>query len=235
MFQVHKKIKRNEETIMKIFTFVVLLSAFLLVAGNAVPAFANEATTSETDQTQDSSRIGLSGSTSVNIHPKSNEEDDPEPTDPTEPSEPTNPEEPSEPTDPSDPDNPTPPSFELSGSASVNIHPKQSGEDDPEPSKQADTKPIENPANTGVVIAAVEDSKSIIQSADGTTKKVEGKEIGTTVQKAGTVTVKDNDGKIKVLPKTGDEHKTALPLAGLLMSASALVLYLFTRKRTSNG
>ena len=55
----------------------------------------------------------------------------------------------------------------------------------------------ENPVNTdtGVVIVAVEDSKPIIQLADGTTKKVEAKEIGADVQKDGTVTVKGSDRK----------------------------------------
>lgn len=151
------------------------------------------------------------------------------PADPSDPTEPTNPEEPSESTDSSDP---TPPSFGLSGSASVNIHPKQSGGDDPEPSKPADTNPIENPVNTdtGVVIVAVEDSKPIIQLADGTTKKVEAKEIGATVQTDGTLTIKDNDGKLKVLPKTGDEQNIMLPILVSLMSLASVVFLKKCRK-----
>lgn len=48
-----------------------------------------------------------------------------------------------------------------------------------EPSKPVDTNPIENPVNTdtGVVIVAVEDSKPIIQLADGTTKKLKLKKL----------------------------------------------------------
>lgn len=216
---------------MRLFTFVVLSSAFLLVAGNAVPAFADETAGNET----------------IQIQPRQGGEDDPEPTDPsdpteptepeepsvpTDPTEPTNPEDPEEPSEPTDPSDPTPPSFGLSGSASVNIHPKQSGEDDPEPSKPAGTNPIENPVptDTGMVIVAVEDSKPIIQSADGTTKKVEAKEIGATFQKDGTLTVKDNDGKLKVLPKTGDEQTIMLPILGSLMSLSSAVFLKKCRK-----
>ncbi|EAF9054001.1 LPXTG cell wall anchor domain-containing protein, partial [Listeria monocytogenes] len=85
----------------------------------------------------------------------------------------------------------------------------------------------ENPVNTdtGVVIVAVEDSKPIIQLADGTTKKVEAKEIGADVQKDGTVTVKGSDGKMKVLPKTGEESTAALSvLGGFMLLGSGILL-----------
>ncbi|EOI08642.1 cell wall surface anchor protein, partial [Enterococcus faecium] len=99
-----------------------------------------------------------------------------------------------------------------------------------EPSKPVDTNPIENPVNTdtGVVIVAVEDSKPIIQLADGTTKKVEAKEIGANVQKDGTVTVKGTDGKMKVLPKTGETTNVALSVLGSFM---VLVSGLIFKKR----
>ncbi|MFS1004550.1 LPXTG cell wall anchor domain-containing protein [Enterococcus casseliflavus] len=51
----------------------------------------------------------------------------------------------------------------------------------------------------------------------GTTKKVEAKEIGVDVQKDGTVTVKGLDGKMKVLPKTGETANIALSVLGSLM------------------
>jgi len=51
----------------------------------------------------------------------------------------------------------------------------------------------------------------------GTTKKVEAKEIGADVQKDGTVTVKGLDGKMKVLPKTGETANIALSVLGSLM------------------
>ena len=68
------------------------------------------------------------------------------------------------------------------------------------------------------MIVAVEDSKPIIQLADGTTKKVEAKEIGADVQKDGTVTVKGSDGKMKVLPQTGEKETIALSIAGIFMT-----------------
>ncbi|EOH84545.1 LPXTG-domain-containing protein cell wall anchor domain, partial [Enterococcus villorum ATCC 700913] len=117
--------------------------------------------------------------------------------------EPTEPSEPTEPTEPSKPTEPT------------------------EPSKPVDTNPIENPVNTdtGVVIVAVEDSKPIIQLADGTTKKVEAKEIGADVQKDGTVTVKGSDGKMKVLPKTGETENIALSVLGSLMVLGSAFIF----------
>ncbi|EGO8392758.1 LPXTG cell wall anchor domain-containing protein [Enterococcus faecalis] len=86
---------------------------------------------------------------------------------------------------------------------------------------------MENPVNTdtGVVIVAVEDSKPIIQLADGTTKKVEAKEIGANVQKDGTVTVKGSDGKMKVLPKTGETENIALSVLGSLMVLGSAFIF----------
>lgn len=85
----------------------------------------------------------------------------------------------------------------------------------------------ENPVNTdtGVVIVAVEDSKPIIQLADGTTKKVEAKEIGAHVQKDGTVTVKGSDGRMKVLPKTGETENIALSVLGSLMVLGSAFIF----------
>ncbi|HFX3770824.1 TPA: LPXTG cell wall anchor domain-containing protein, partial [Enterococcus faecium] len=101
-----------------------------------------------------------------------------------------------------------------------------------EPSKPVDTNPIENPVNTdtGVVIVAVEDSKPIIQLADGTTKKIEAKEIGANVQKDGTVTVKGSDGKMKVLPKTGETENIALSVLGSLMVLGSASAFIFKKR-----
>lgn len=79
--------------------------------------------------------------------------------------------------------------------------------------------------DTGVVIVAVEDSKPIIQLADGTTKKVEAKEIGADVQKDGTVTVKGSDGRMKVLPKTGETENIALSVLGSLMVLGSAFIF----------
>lgn len=89
------------------------------------------------------------------------------------------------------------------------------------------TYPVENPVNTdtGEVIVAVEDSKPIIQLADGTTKKVEAKEIGANVQKDRTVTVKGSDGKMKVLPKTGETENIALSVLGSLMVLGSAFIF----------
>ena len=75
------------------------------------------------------------------------------------------------------------------------------------------------------MIVAVEDSKPIIQLADGTTKKVEAKEIGANVQKDGTVTVKGLDGKMKVLPKTGETANIALSVLGSLMVLGSAFIF----------
>ncbi|EIZ3214082.1 LPXTG cell wall anchor domain-containing protein [Listeria monocytogenes] len=69
-----------------------------------------------------------------------------------------------------------------------------------------------------------------MQLADGTTKKVEAKEIGADVQKDGTVTVKGSDGKMKVLPKTGETANIALSVMGSL-TALASGFFLFKRNK----
>ena len=75
------------------------------------------------------------------------------------------------------------------------------------------------------MIVAVEDSKPIIQLADGTTKKVEAKEISANVQNDGTVSVKGNDGKMKVLPQTGEAENIALSVLGsLFVLGSGVIL-----------
>ena len=75
------------------------------------------------------------------------------------------------------------------------------------------------------MIVAVEASKPIIQLADGTTQKVEAKEIGATVQNDGTVSVKGNDGKMKVLPKTGETENIALSVLGSLMVLGSAFIF----------
>ncbi|HFU4494024.1 TPA: LPXTG cell wall anchor domain-containing protein, partial [Streptococcus suis] len=121
----------------------------------------------------------------------------------------TEPSEPTEPSTPTEPSKPTEPSTPIV------------------PNKPVDTNPIENPVNTdiGVVIVAVEDSKPIIQLADGTTKKVEAKEIGANVQKDGIITVKGSDGKMKVLPKTGETENIALSVLGSLMVLGSAFIF----------
>lgn len=84
------------------------------------------------------------------------------------------------------------------------------------------------PTESGYTIVGTLDSKPIVQLSDGTTKQVEPKEVGTTVQKDGTVKVKGADGKMKVLPHTGRENNIFLSLLGgattLIMGGIAFVL-----------
>ncbi|EAC9475069.1 LPXTG cell wall anchor domain-containing protein, partial [Listeria monocytogenes] len=48
---------------------------------------------------------------------------------------------------------------------------------------------------------------------------------GADVQKDGTVTVKGSDGKMKVLPKTGEESTAALSvLGGFMLLGSGILL-----------
>ena len=54
---------------------------------------------------------------------------------------------------------------------------------------------------------------------------VEAKEIGADVQKDGTVTVKGSDGKMKVLPKTGETENIALSVLGSLMVLGSAFIF----------
>lgn len=116
-------------------------------------------------------------------------------------------------------------------------NPDSSEEKTTNPEESTDNKANEKPAVTdptpetpvtneeGTVIVGVEKSKPIVQFADGTTQKVEASTIGATVQKNGTFAVKGNDGKMKVLPKTGETENIALSvLGGLLALGSSILL-----------
>ncbi|OCM66899.1 LPXTG cell wall anchor domain-containing protein [Streptococcus agalactiae] len=98
----------------------------------------------------------------------------------------------------------------------------------PTPSKEPDApKPITKPivdvpisTVTGDTVIGTENGKVIVQSASGTILK-DAKEVGGEVQKDGTVAIKKSDGKIEVLPKTG-EGKTIFTIVGLLLIAGAV-------------
>ncbi|WP_080350405.1 LPXTG cell wall anchor domain-containing protein, partial [Enterococcus faecalis] len=149
----------------------------------------------------------------------------------TDPSKPTDPVDPG--TDPSKPTDPVDPGTKPEQPTNPNKpETKPSQPTDPvEQPKPVDTNPIANPVTTdkGHIIVAVEDSKPIVKLSDGSTKKVEAKEIGATVQKDGTVTVKSDDGKLKVLPKTGEKETIALSVLGSLMTG--LSGFTFFKKR----
>ena len=88
-----------------------------------------------------------------------------------------------------------------------------------------------NPVNTenGNKVIGVENSLPILQLADGTTKKVTPQEIGATVQKDGTLSVKAQDGTLKTLPKTGSTNGMAMSILGSLISL-ATGAFIFKRK-----
>ena len=196
---------KREGKEMKKIVFVSLFSTMLLVGNVGVTAFADEL---------DPTSPGVT-----------------DPVDPTTPIDPTDPVDPG--TDPSNPTDPVDPGTKPEQPTKPNkpeTKPSQPTAPVEQP-KPVDTNPIENPVTTdkGNIIVAVEDSKPIVQLSDGTTKKVEAKEIGATVQKDGTVIVKSDDGKLKVLPKTGEKETLALSVLGSLMTG--LSGFVFFKKR----
>ncbi|HEN2681392.1 TPA: LPXTG cell wall anchor domain-containing protein [Streptococcus agalactiae] len=85
------------------------------------------------------------------------------------------------------------------------------------------TKPtINQPITTvtGDQVIGTQDGKVLVQTPSGTQLK-DAAEVGGNVQKDGTVAIKKSDGKIEVLPKTG-EGKTIFKIVGLLLIAGAV-------------
>ncbi|CNL13145.1 LPXTG cell wall anchor domain-containing protein [Streptococcus agalactiae] len=85
------------------------------------------------------------------------------------------------------------------------------------------TKPtINQPITTvtGDQVIGTQDGKVLVQTPSGTQLK-DVAEVGGNVQKDGTVAIKKSDGKIEVLPKTG-EGKTIFTIVGLLLIAGAV-------------
>ena len=120
----------------------------------------------------------------------------------------------SETTTPIDPTTPTDPT--------TPVDPTTPGTTDP-------TTPVapENPITTdgGHTVIGVDNSNPIIKTADGTIKTVSATEIGGTVNENGTVSIKDNDGKMKVLPKTGTKDSVLLAFFGGLMVLGSGIIF----------
>ncbi|WP_256090162.1 cell wall anchor protein [Streptococcus agalactiae] len=83
----------------------------------------------------------------------------------------------------------------------------------PVPIQEEPVKPVTKPiidapitTETGAQIVGTQDGKVLVQTETGTQVK-EAKEVGGEVQKDGTVAIKKADGKIEVLPHTGDSKK----------------------------
>src|SRR5574339_908588 len=175
---------------MKKFTFITLFSTALLLSAPIV-SFADQATNSETTT----------------------------PIDPTTPVDPTTPGT-TDPTTPGTTDPTTPGTTDPTTPGTTD--PTTPGTTDPTtPGTTDPTTPVapENPITTdgGHTVIGVDNSNPIIKTADGTIKTVSATEIGGTVNENGTVSIKDNDGKMKVLPKTGTKDSVLLAFFGGLM------------------
>ena len=91
------------------------------------------------------------------------------------------------------------------------------------------TKPIET--NKGTV-TGTENGKVIIKdTTTGQERKVAPEELGGKVEKDGTVTIKEKDGKLTRLPHTGVEESVPMLVAGITMLTSGFGLLKRPRKK----
>ncbi|HFH6814152.1 TPA: LPXTG cell wall anchor domain-containing protein [Streptococcus agalactiae] len=131
-------------------------------------------------------------------------------------------------TDTIEPSAPTPSTDPITDTTAPSAPTPSTEAEKPAPSKEPDApKPITKPivdvpisTVTGDTVIGTENGKVIVQSASGTILK-DAKEVGGEVQKDGTVAIKKSDGKIEVLPNTG-EGKTIFTIVGLLLIAGAV-------------
>ena len=228
---------------MKKMIIIALFSTSLLAGGSSVSAYAQESE-------------GNLGETTGSVLPdEPNVPTDPitpsEPEQPTEPSTPEQPSEPSTPTEPSEPSKPTDPS--LPDEPSVPTEPQQpeqptdvvvkpNGEIATGESTQQPTVPIETnnlsevthvptvttPIETasGEAIVAVDKGVPLTQTADGLKPiKSEYK-----VLPSGNVQVKSADGKMKVLPYTGEKMGIIGSIAGVCLTVLSGILIYKKRK-----
>ncbi|MFD3086070.1 LPXTG cell wall anchor domain-containing protein [Streptococcus agalactiae] len=93
----------------------------------------------------------------------------------------------------------------------------------PVPIQEEPVKPVTKPiiddpitTATGARIVGTQDGKVLVQTETGTQVK-EAKEVGGEVQKDGTVAIKKADGKVEVLPHTGDSKKVFTALGIILI------------------
>ncbi|HFH8941586.1 TPA: LPXTG cell wall anchor domain-containing protein [Streptococcus agalactiae] len=116
----------------------------------------------------------------------------------------------------------------------------------PVPIQEEPVKPVTKPiidapitTATGAQIVGTQDGKVLVQTETGTQVK-EAKEVGGEVQKDGTVAIKKADGKIEVLPHTGDSKKVFTVLGIILILGAFWVgfkenikkfLTMFSKKR----
>ena len=92
-----------------------------------------------------------------------------------------------------------------------------------------DTKPIET--NKGTV-TGTDNGKVIIKDAStGEERKVAPEELGGKVEKDGTVTIKEKDGKLTRLPNTGVEESIPMVVSGMTMLTSGFGFLKRPRKK----
>ena len=91
------------------------------------------------------------------------------------------------------------------------------------------TKPIETKKGT---VTGTENGKVIVKdTTTGQERKVAPEELGGKVEKDGTVTIKEKDGKLTRLPHTGVEESIPMVVAGITMLTSGFGLLKRPRKK----
>lgn len=90
------------------------------------------------------------------------------------------------------------------------------------------SKPISD--DKGNEIIGTTNGQVLIKNKDGQTKTVDAETIGAKKQKDGIVQIKDKDGKLKVLPKTGEKENRATSLFGAVLSLLGISGLLYSLK-----
>lgn len=98
---------------------------------------------------------------------------------------------------------------------------------------EVNTNLVEVPVVTqsGEVIVATQDSQVVVQKEDGTTEVKAPEAVGAKKQSDGTVVVKSNEGKLQVLPSTGEKTGYKLVVAGILLLVVGVLTALRFKKK----
>ena len=153
------------------------------------------------------------------------------PTEPSIPEVPTVPSTPEKPVEPSTPEKPTEPSIPEVPTVPSATEDKKDGDNKPADDKKlADDKkdntnlPIVDPTKTDAkpvetdkgTVLSTDNGKVIVKNTEtGEEQTFTPEELGGKVEKDGTVTVKEKDGKLTRLPNTGLEESASMLVAGL--------------------
>jgi len=205
-------------------TFVTLAcSALLLSVLNATTAFADDVNTPDAvaTTTNNSTETSIPSADSVDTG-NAGTETPSTPEVPTVPSTPETPSTPEVPTVPSTPETPSTPEVPTVPSATEDKKDddKKLADDKKDnthlpivdPTAE-DTKPIETDKGT---VLSTDNGKVIIKNTEtGEEQTFTPEELGGKVEKDGTVTIKEKDGKLTRLPNTGLEESASMLVAGL--------------------